>query len=492
MKVDLLIIGGGINGVGIARDAVGRGLSVVLCEQGDLAGATSSSSSKLIHGGLRYLEQFHFRLVREALSEREVLLRNAPHIIHAKSFLLPHSEALRPVWMIRTGLFLYDHLGKNTTLPRSYPVDLAHSTFGAGLKENYEKGFVYSDCWVDDARLVVLNAIDAADKGAKILTRTACVKAERLAEYWCVTLENTLTKQQQIIEARCVINAAGPWVQEVQENILKVTSQGRVSLVKGSHIIVPKLYDGDHAWILQNEDDRVIFVIPYEKDYSLIGTTDVPHPQPEAVTISETEVAYLCQAVNRYTQKPIKPSDVVASYAGLRPLYDDGKDNPSTVTRDYVLEVNAARGSPPLLTIYGGKITTYRCLAEHALKKLHRFFPHMGPIWTNHVPLPGGDIGGQDWPSYQKMMKEKYDFLPEALMEALLKRHGSRITFVLEGVKTLADLGQYYGGNLYEREVAYFRQHEWAVTDEDILWRRTKEGLSGAVLQDKKVLASQA
>jgi len=471
---DLLIIGGGINGASIARDAAGRGLSVLLCEMGDLAGATSSASSKLIHGGLRYLEQYAFRLVAESLRERRVLLHNAPHIIRPLEFVMPHVPALRPAWMIGVGLWLYDHLGGRHELPRSHSVSLRDSVYGAGLKPGLVKGFVYSDCRVDDARFVVLAAIDAAGQGAAILPRTRCSAARRRGGVWHCVLEGEAGQRE--IQARALVNAAGPWVEQVIHAVAGANAPAHARLVKGSHIVVPRVHDGAHAMILQNDDRRIIFVIPYEGAFSLIGTTDILCEHgPQPVEISDREVEYLCAAVNRYLARAIGPSDVVWSYAGVRPLYDDGKTDPSTVTRDYVLELDVSGGAAPLLSVFGGKITTARKLAEHALEKLAEGGIGMGAAWTETAPLPGGDM--DSFAGFLAALRRDFAALDPAWVEALARRHGTRARAILDGVRGPADLGQSFGGGLYGREVAWLKREEWARDPADILWRRTKCGL---------------
>src|SRR5688572_9732482 len=392
-SVDLLVVGGGINGVGIARDAAGRGLSVLLVEQDDIGAHTSSASSKLIHGGLRYLEHYEFRLVAEALAEREVLLRIAPHLVRPARFIMPHVPQLRPRWMIRTGLFLYDRLGRRTQLPGSSAVRLDRPPYGSGLKPEFTHGFIYSDCLVDDVRLVVANARDAVAQGANVLTRTACVTAKRESGFWRARLRGASGEPE--IMARAIVNAAGPWVKTVLNERLRQPSTDNVRLVKGSHIVLPRLYQGDHAFILQNEDRRVVFMIPYEQRYTLVGTTDVPYAgDPSRPEASAAEIEYLCRAAGRYLALPVYPADVLWRYAGVRPLYDDGSPNPSAVTRDYVLRLDSDQGGAPVLSVFGGKITTYRRLAEHALEQLAPWFPGRGPAWTAAAFLPGGAIPG--------------------------------------------------------------------------------------------------
>ncbi|MEO3431814.1 glycerol-3-phosphate dehydrogenase [Inquilinus sp. CAU 1745] len=475
---DLLIVGGGINGAGIARDASGRGLKVLLCEQSDLASATSSASSKLIHGGLRYLELYEFRLVREALAEREVLLRAAPHIIRPLRFVLPHNKILRPAWMIRLGLFLYDHLGGKRSLPGTVGFDLRREPEGAPLKDRMTKGFAYSDCWVEDSRLVVLNAIDAQARGADILVRTRCVSARREEDQWRATLRDETTGAEREVTAKILVNAAGPWVDSFLKNVAGRDCKASLKLVKGSHIIVPRLYEGEHAYILQNADRRVIFAIPYE-DFTLIGTTDIVYEgDPGKVAISEEEIRYLCDAVGRYFDKPVSPDEIVSSYSGVRPLYDDRQDNPSAVTRDYVFDVEAPGGDAPLLSIYGGKITTYRKLAEHALEKLSPHLPALKPAWTAAEPLPGGDVPDRDIDRFLAGLRSAFPCLPEDLAKRYCRLYGTLCHRFLDGVVSMDDLGIHFGASLYEREVRYLVDHEWARTAEDVLWRRTRLGLT--------------
>ncbi len=475
---DLCIIGGGINGVGIARDAAGRGLSVFLAEKDDLGEGTSSRSGKLIHGGLRYLEYYEFRLVREALIEREVLLALAPHIIWPLRFVLPHSPEQRPVWMIRLGLFLYDHLGGRKVLPGSRRVDLTAAEPGTALRPSFRVGFEYSDCWVDDARLVVLNALDAARRGAVIRPRTRVVQAMRRDGLWRVRLAAPDGSESEIA-ARILVNAAGPWVGDVLSGVIGVNSRRRVRLVKGSHIVLRKFWEGDHAYLLQNHDRRVIFVNPYEEDFALVGTTDIPYEgDPRKVAIDAAERGYLLDVLRRYFRRDFAETDILAEFSGVRPLYDDEKDNPSAVTRDYVLDLDD--GPPPLLSIFGGKITTYRKLAEHALERLARFLPPSArQKWTAEAPLPGGDIPGgvHGLASFREALIRRYPGLPAPLLGHYARRYGTRALEMLDGARTPADLGRHFGGELYAREADYLIATEWAETADDILERRTKHAL---------------
>jgi glycerol-3-phosphate dehydrogenase len=473
---DLLIVGGGINGAGIARDAAGRGLKVLLVEKDDLSSATSSGSSKLIHGGLRYLEQYEFRLVREALAEREVMLRLAPHIIRPCNFVLPHDASMRPAWMIRAGLWLYDHLGGRETLPGSMRVNFPHLEFSAGLRPDIRFGFVYSDCRVDDARLTVINAVSAREKGASVLTRTKFVSARRAAGAWEASLEDTVTRETRTVRAKALVNASGPWVAEVLGAIEGKRTTATARLVKGSHIVVPKIHSLGHAYLLQNADKRVCFVIPFESRFSLIGTTDVPIDSPDAGwSITPAEVDYLVAAVNRYLAKPISATDVVHSFSAIRPLYDDGSANPSQVTRDYVLKTEDEAGKAPLLSVFGGKITTYRCLAEVAVERFRPYFPELKGSWTQSEPLPGGNV--RHFNSFRDEMRARHGGLGREFVERIVRRHGSRTSEVLGTAEKLEDLGRHFGAGLTEREVEYLRKEEWARTSEDILWRRTKCGL---------------
>lgn len=476
-ELDLLVVGGGINGTGIARDAAGRGLSVLLLERNDLAGATSSWSSKLIHGGLRYLEQYEFRLVGEALAEREVLLSIAGHLVWPARFVMPHVPELRPRWMIRVGLFLYDHLGRRATLPGSRSVRLDAPPYVDGLGAGLRHGFEYSDCRVDDARLVIANALDARARGAGIRVRTELVSARREGGGWLARLRDAAGAETEV-RARAVVNAAGPWVKETLNGRLGQPSRDNVRLVKGSHIVVPKRYAGEHAFILQNDDRRVVFMIPYEEDFTLIGTTDEPFEgdplRPEAST---AEIDYLCRAANRYLAAPVTPQQVRWHYAGVRPLYDDGTDDPSSITRDYTLRVDEVKGAAPVLSIFGGKITTYRVLAEHAMDKLKKYFPKQARAWTATVPLPGSDFGGGPRIAARDAFYARYPGLPRTLLRTLFHRHGTRAAQVLGDAQSITDLGEDFGADLTEREITYLREHEWARTAEDVLWRRTKAGL---------------
>ncbi|WP_417244105.1 glycerol-3-phosphate dehydrogenase [Celeribacter sp.] len=476
-EVDLFVIGGGINGAGIARDAAGRGLSVVLCEKDDLAEGTSSRSGKLVHGGLRYLEYYEFRLVREALIEREVLMRNAPHIIWPMRFVLPHSPQDRPAWLVRLGLFLYDHLGGRKKLPGTRTLDLRRDPEGAAIKDAYTKGFEYSDCWVDDARLVVLNAVDAAERGAVVLTRTPCVSARRDNGAWRVVTRNTMTGETREFIAKALVNAAGPWVTDVLTRVAGSNSPRNVRLVKGSHIIVPKFWKGENAYLVQNHDNRVIFINPYERDKALIGTTDIAYEgRAEDVAADESEVQYLIDAVNRYFKEQLTRDDVETSFSGVRPLFDDGKGNPSAVTRDYVFDLDETGGAP-LLNIFGGKITTFRELAERGMHRMEKIFPQMARDWTAHAPLPGGDMDGADYEAFRNTMKVDYPWMPRRLRQHYGRLYGTRSAWIVGEATTLAGLGRHFGGDLYEAEVTYLVTHEWALTAEDVIWRRTKHRL---------------
>ncbi|MFC4292477.1 glycerol-3-phosphate dehydrogenase [Sphingorhabdus arenilitoris] len=475
---DILVIGGGINGVGIARDAAGRGLSVALCEKDDLASHTSSASSKLIHGGLRYLENYEFRLVRESLGEREILLRAAPHIIWPMRIVLPVLKGMRPKWMLRIGLFLYDHLAKRAVLPGTKTLNLRNSLQGAALKEELKTGFEYSDCWADDARLVVANAIDAAERGADIYTRTECTALNRAADHWTATLKDSHGEEKQV-KAKMVINAAGPWVERILGKFGRLNNHAAVRLVKGSHIVTKQLYEGKHGYIFQSADGRIIFAMPYEDDYTLIGTTDTEWDKdPGHVEISSEEIDYLCAAANDYFKTPVTRDDIIWSYAGVRPLYDDQAASASVVTRDYVFDLEGGDGqAAPILSVFGGKLTTYRKLAGHAMDKLRPFFPQMKGDWTQDAALPGGDFPIDGVEALRQRVTAQYPWIPIALRNRLVQAYGTRAVLLLGDAKSVRDLGKEYGAGLYDAEIRYLIAHEFATCAEDILWRRSKLGL---------------
>lgn len=475
--LDLVIIGGGINGVGIARDAAGRGLSVLLCEQDDLAQHTSSASTKLIHGGLRYLEYYEFSLVRKALQEREVLLRAAPHIIWPLRFVMPHDQHLRPAWLIRAGLFLYDHLARRELLPGSTSVKLARHPAGKPLHDRFQKGFIYSDGWVQDARLVVLNAMDAARRGAEILTRTRCVAAARVNGVWEVELQLP-DGHTRMVKARALVNAAGPWVGQVLKSAIGVQAERSVRLVKGSHIVVPKLFEHDHAYIFQNPDKRIIFAIPYETDFTLIGTTDVEYKGDAAkVVIDQDEVSYLCDMAGRYFKQQITPGDVVWHYSGVRPLLDDESASAASVTRDYSLELDADHGEPPLLSVFGGKITTFRKLAEEAVERLQPLLNSTARSWTANAVLPGGDLPAGGIAAYARQLQEAYPSLPATMLARYARTYGSCSMAILADLQQGGAMVEEVLPGIHAAELRYLVRQEWACTAEDILWRRSKLGL---------------
>jgi len=473
---DLLVIGGGINGVGIARDAAGRGLSVLLVERGDLASATSSASSKLVHGGLRYLEQYEFRLVRESLAEREVLLAAAPHIIWPLRFVLPIHSGLRPPWVLRAGLFLYDHIGGRKILPPTRTVRRGRGPALLPLAERYVQGFEYSDCWADDARLVVINAIDAADRGACIEPGWHVTAARREGELWLVDMTSTAGRQRTV-RTQGLVNAAGPWVEEVLRSAGS-TRRSSLRLVKGSHVVVPRLYDGPQAFTLQTADRRIVFIIPYQDDFTLIGTTDIPFKgDPANPSAGADEIQYLCGLASEYLKTPVAASDAVWSYSGIRPLYDDGDVSASTVTREYVFDLDTAGGSMPLLSVFGGKLTTYRKLAEHAMAELRTPLRFDAREWTRGSVLPGGDIEKGDFDRFSEQQAVRYAFAPPKLIRRLCRAYGTRVERILGNAQGLSDLGEEVAPQLYEAELQYMRDHEWARTGDDALWRRSKLGL---------------
>jgi glycerol-3-phosphate dehydrogenase len=502
---DVLIVGGGINGCGIARDLAGRGWRVVLCEKDDLASHTSSSSTKLIHGGLRYLEYYEFSLVRKALQEREVLLKSAPHIMWPLRFVMPHDPSMRPAWMIRIGLFMYDHLARREVLPGSRSIDLRSHAAGAPLKPQFKRGFVYSDGWVDDARLVVLNAIDARARGAEVLTRTRCVHAQRDADGWTATLE-AADGGIRVVRARAVVNAAGPWAESFLRGVAQ-SAKGEplatrhLRLVKGSHIVVPRLFEHDHAYIFQNPDKRIIFAIPYQDEFTLIGTTDIElkGDDPGAARIAEEEIAYLCMQASRYFDKPIKPADVVWTYSGVRPLLDDASGDPSAVTRDYMLESNTT--AAPLLSVWGGKITTFRKLAEDAAdevgKMLGQSSAQRSP-WTDGAFLAGGDLSAwigaatrpdDDFERFVAAVQARHAWLGAKLVRRLARAYGARVAELLGDAQSMEDMGEAVAPGLHERELRFLQQNEWAVSADDVLWRRSKLGLRYTAEERRQVAA---
>lgn len=486
---DIFIIGGGINGCGIARDAAGRGYSVYLCEADDLASGTSSQSTKLIHGGLRYLEHYEFRLVREALRERETLWQIAPHIIQPLRFVLPHHKGLRPYWLLRLGLFIYDNIGRfgwgdgnnrhHKQLPKSQRIQLTNSLEGDCLKDRFTRGFEYSDCSVKDSRLVILNAMDAAAKGACIKTRHTCTGAKRLNKHWQLSVTNQFTGKTQTINAKVLMNASGPWVDQSLKFIYPEQDANHIRLVQGSHIVVPKLYDHPKCYIFQNKDERIIFAIPYYQDYTLIGTTDHEYQgDPRDVAITTEEIDYLCQSANQYFNTHIQPADIVHTYAGVRSLYNDGAGKAQEATRDYVLDVDQATpASAPLINIFGGKITTYRKLAESVMVKVNNIFGRTAPDWTMHTPLPGGNFAIDDKDALIQRLIKSYPKLSPQIITRMFNSYGTETAMILKDVSTTADLGTDFGHGLYQREVDYLIKHEWAISADDILLRRTKLGL---------------
>lgn len=473
---DLIVIGGGINGAGIAADAAGRGLSVLMLEAQDLARATSSASSKLIHGGLRYLEHYKFRLVSEALAEREVLLKMAPHIAFPMRFCLPHRPHLRPAWMIRIGLFMYDHLGKRTNLPSSTSVRFVADSV---LKPEIVRGFEYSDCWVDDARLVLANAQMVVRKGSEVLTRTRATSARRENGMWLVEAENIDTGKKQVWQSRGLVNATGPWVKAFFDERMHLPSPYGIRLIKGSHIVVPRVHNQKQAYILQNEDKRIVFVIPWIEEFSIIGTTDVEYKgDPKAVKIEESEINYLLKVYNTHFQKQLGHDDIVWTYSGVRPLCDDESDLPQAITRDYTLDIHDENGKAPLLSVFGGKLTTYRRLAEHAMEKLASWYPNIGPAWTKTCVLPGGDIDGSR-EDYAAKLHRRYPFLTESLAHHYSRTYGSNTEWILGKAASLLDLGEDFGHEFYEAELKYLVDHD--------IWRRTKKGMWLTAKQQSRI-----
>ncbi len=477
---DIAVIGGGINGCGIARDAAGRGWSTALFEANDLASATSSASTKLVHGGLRYLEYYEFRLVREALMEREVLWAIAPHIVWPLRFVLPHHRGLRPAWLLRLGLFLYDHLGGRRLLPATRTRRLRHDPAGRMLKPEYTLGFEYSDCWVEDSRMVVLNARDAAERGASIETRTRCTSAARVDSVWELTAQRA-GQEPQVVRARALVNAAGPWVAQVLQGVIRSNTAGRVRMVKGSHIVVPRLYPEDHSYIFQNADNRIFFVIPYEQDFCLIGTTDLDYQgDPAEVHASPEEIAYLCRGASDYLATPVTPDQVVWTYSGVRPLYDDGASKAQAATRDYTLELEAPEGGAAQLSIFGGKITTYRRLAEAALEKLAPHLPKPQGLpagWTGRHALPGGDFATDGFEPALAALCARHPFLAEHTLRRLLRAYGTCVSELLGNATSAEALGPVIAADLTEAELRYLMRREWAQTAADVVWRRSKLGL---------------
>ncbi|MEH6791919.1 glycerol-3-phosphate dehydrogenase [Parasphingorhabdus sp.] len=481
---DLAIIGGGINGVGIARDAAGRGLKVLLVERDDLASHTSSASTKLVHGGLRYLEHYEFNLVRKALKEREVLLRAAPHIIWPMRFVLPVDEGMRPAWLLRLGLFLYDHLGGRDILPGTKSVDLLGDPRGDPLQKRLKKGFAYSDCWVEDARLVSLTARDAAIRGADIRTRAECTGLDRADAHWDLHIRQH--GRQQTEQARVLVNAAGPWVDPVTALYDRSSNAAKLRLVKGSHIVVKRKYEGDHSYIFQNRDGRIIFAIPYEGDHTLIGTTDEPRSYAEGdARISDGEIRYLCDAASEYFDVAVTPDDVEWTYSGVRPLFDDHSRSAATVTRDFVFDYDHDKGAP-VLSIFGGKITTYRVLALQAMRTLSDALAIDGDDWTRDAHLPGGDFAPGGFAALVDEYAGRWTFLDRPLIHRLVRAYGTDTAIMLDGARNLADLGRCFGAGLHEIEIGWLIEHEFARSAEDILWRRSKLGLhmSDAEQQD--------
>lgn len=474
--LDIFVIGGGINGVSVARDAAGRGYSVALAEMNDLASGTSSAATKLIHGGLRYLEHYEFRLVHEALAEREILWAAAPHIIWPLRFVLPHHKGLRPAFVLRTGLAMYDYMGGRKLLPPTKTLDLTRDRTGKPLKPGYRLGFEYSDCWVNDARFVALNARDAADRGAAIHVRTKVVSARREGGVWMIELDGEAGRQT--LRARMIVNAAGPWVDSVINGVMGKNGAHNVRLVQGSHIVVNRLYDHDRCYIFQNGDGRIIFAIPYEEDFTLIGTTDRDyHGDPEDVAISPEETDYLLSAASEYFAKPVTKDQIVWTYSGVRPLFDDGASEAQEATRDYVLKLDGTASDGAVVNVFGGKLTTSRRLAESVMEKVEEVLGQKGAPWTKKSTLPGGDFGPMEFDAQVRRLVKDYPDLPQSLLKRLMRLYGTRARKLLGDSRTAKDLGPVFGADLHAREVDYLVAEEWARTAQDVLWRRTKLGL---------------
>ncbi len=475
---DIFVIGGGVNGCGIARDAAGRGYSVCLCEAGDLGSGTSSASTKLIHGGLRYLEHYEFRLVREALMEREVIWKMAPHIVRPLRFILPHHKGLRPKWLVRLGLFFYDNMGGRKLLPASTTINLARDDAGKPLNSSFTTGFEYSDCGVDDSRLVLFNAMDAKNRGAEILTNTKVVSAKKVDAEWQIVCKDTNSGKQRRITASLIVNASGPWVDEVLRSVFGLNDAKNVRLVGGSHIVINKKFDHEKCYIFQNSDDRIIFAIPYQGDFTLIGTTDSEHEALDGPPkISPEEIDYLCQAASEYFTEPVMPKDVVWTFSGIRPLYDDGASTAQEATRDYVLVKENLPDMPPLVNIFGGKITTYRKLSEAMLVEIGSLIGKKGEPWTKNSHLPGGDFATDGLDAEIAKLERDFPFLKPEYLSRLVRTHGTSASIVLDGATKITELGEDFGHGLYQNEVEYLIEHEWARSAEDILFRRTKLGI---------------
>jgi glycerol-3-phosphate dehydrogenase len=478
MEQDLLVIGGGINGVGVAADAAGRGLRVTLCEMSDLSSGTSSASSRLIHGGLRYLETYDFKLVRESLVERSILTRLAPHLIHLQPFVMPHCPQLRPYWMLRLGLFIYDHLSYDPGIPSCRGLN-SQEIATLQLKSNYNKALEYYDCTEDDSRLVLHVALLAQQQGATIMPRSKIVAAHRMQNGWHVTLEQTKANGRLNtlhLHCKAIVNAAGPWAQKVANEILGIKTAHKIKLVKGSHLVVPRIFNHDKAFILQHTDGRVIFLLPYLRDFTLIGTTDILLNTIENPPIvSDAEIQYLCDVTNKFVQNTITPEQVLYKYAGIRPLFDDNHKDASKISRDYVIDTDDV--AAPVFTIFGGKITTYRHLAEVLCNKLTKYFPNCGAAWTKDAYLPGGDFQDNDIDSFRHNLIKDHENLPPRVLMHYVNNYGTRALDIIADIQNTIDLGIHFGALLYQCEVDYLVKHEWARTAEDILWRRGKMGL---------------